>query len=333
MLSRHVQVLVTGGHGFIGTHLVRLLLDEGAAVRCLYRRDGRPASLEGLDVEIVRGDVRDTDALRVALDGVDEVHHLAGLTSAMTPTAMRATNTEGTRNLLRAAADAGLDGRFVLCSSLAAVGPCAPGTLHHEDAERHPLTWYGESKRDAEDVAATFEADVPITIPRPPGVYGPRDQEFLTLFQAASRGWALVPGRPDKRYSLVHAADLAAAFVAAARSDQTVGRTYFACHPEVVTLEGLVEAAEAAVGRPTRRIRLPESFLFLFGRIGDLVSQWTGRSSVLGGQRMLEVAIGDWVCSPAALERDTGWRAQHDVTDGFRETVAWYREMGLVPPA
>ena len=331
MLTRHVQVLVTGGHGFIGTHLVRQLLADGAAVRCAVRREGIPRTLQGLEVEIVPGDVRDPAAMAAALQGVDVVYHLAGLTSALTPRAMRGTNTGGTRTLLEAAARAGLAGRFVLCSSLAAVGPCPPGGSHGEDPARHPLTWYGESKRDAEDVAAAYAGRLPVTILRPPGVYGPRDAEFLTLFQAAARGWALVPGRPDKRYSMVHAADLARALRAAARSPRTVGGTYFACHPEVVTLEGLVEAAEAAVGRGTRRVHLPESFMLLFGRLGDLVSQWTGRSSVLGAQRMLEVSTGDWVCSPAALERDAAWRAEIDLRAGFAETVAWYREEGLVP--
>jgi dihydroflavonol-4-reductase len=326
-----VQVLVTGGHGFIGTHLVQLLLEEGASVRCLYRRAGRPESLDGLDVEIVRGDIRQEAGLAAALRGVDEVYHLAGLTSALTPRAMQATNAGGTRRLMEAAARAGVSERFVHCSSLAAVGPCPPGGTHHEGASPAPLTWYGQSKRASEEEVRRWSGRVPWTILRPPGVYGPRDAEFLTLFQAAARGWALVPGRPDKRYSLIHGADLARALLAAARTTRTIGKTYFAAHPEVVTLDGVVSAAELAVGRKTRRVRLPESFLHLFGQVGDLASQWTGTSSVLGAQRMLEIATGDWVCSSDALTGDTGWSARFDLRAGFAETLAWYREEGLVP--
>lgn len=331
MLSPDVQVLVTGGHGFIGTHLVRLLLEEGAQVRCLYRRAGCPPSLEGLDVEIVRGDVRHPAGLREALRGVDQVYHLAGLTSALSRRRLYETNALGTRHLLEAAAAEGLSGRFVLCSSLAAVGPSRPGADHDEGTIRRPLTWYGESKLAAEDFTLEWSERVPVTILRPPGVYGPRDTEFLALFQAAARGWALVPGKPEKRYSLIHADDLARALLAAGRQAATLGGTYFAAHPEIITLMQIVAAAEGAVGRKTRRVPLPESLLFLFGQVGDLVSQWTGRSSVLGAQRMLEVATGDWVCSSAALARDTDWCASIALQDGFRQTGAWYRAEGLLP--
>ncbi len=73
------------------------------------------------------------------------------------------------------------------------------------------------------------------------------------------------------------------------------------------------------------------SFLHLFGQVGDLASQWTGTSSVLGAQRMLEIATGDWVCPSDALTGDAGWSARFDLRAGFAETLAWYREEGLVP--
>jgi nucleoside-diphosphate-sugar epimerase len=192
------------------------------------------------------------------------------------------------------------------------------------------VTWYGESKALAEAAVLERAAVLPVTIIRPPGVYGPRDHAWLTLFQAAARGWALLAGRPDKRYSLIHAQDLAAALVVGARGVRP-GGTYFACHPEIVTLTGIVEAAERAVERPTRRLALPESAMHLIGRLVDLGSQWTGRSSVLGAQRMREVATGDWTCAPGALERDGGWVARIGLCEGFQETVAWYREQGLLP--
>ncbi|NNF56667.1 MAG: NAD-dependent epimerase/dehydratase family protein, partial [Rhodothermaceae bacterium] len=83
-----MRALVTGGHGFIGSHLVRLLMERGAEVRCLYRRPGRPAALAGLDVEVVPGDIRRSEGLDRALRGVDEVYHLAGLTSSLHRAAM-----------------------------------------------------------------------------------------------------------------------------------------------------------------------------------------------------------------------------------------------------
>ena len=209
-------------------------------------------------------------------------------------------------------------------------GPVGAGAVPEESTPCAPVTWYAESKLAAERTATAWAERVPVSILRPPGVYGPRDEAWLPLFQSAARGFALVAGRPEKRYSLVHAADLAQAFVATARSDTTRGGVYFAAHAEIVSLLDIVAAAEAAVGRVTRRLPVPESFMRLLGSVVDLGSQWTGRSSVLGGQRMREVATGDWTCSPRALEVATGWRADTPLEAGFATTAAWYREAGLI---
>jgi len=326
-----VRILVTGAHGFIGTHLVPLLLEEGAQVRCLYRRDGAPAALAGLDVEIVRGDLRQRDGLAAAVRGVDEVYHLAGLTSSLTRRAMFETNAEGTRRLAQEAARAGVGGRFVLCSSLSATGPAEAGGAVDEGSPCRPISAYGASKVAAEAHAREVAGDLPLTILRPPAVYGPRDTEFLTLFRSAAKGLSLVAGRPDKRYSFVYATDLARAFVAAARSPAALGGCYFAAHPEVVTLVGLVEAAEAAVGRSTRRLGVPASTMRLVGRVADLVSQGTGRSTLLGSERMRELIAGDWVCSARALAQATGWRPAFGLHEGFAATAAAYRAAGLIP--
>ncbi len=323
-----MRVLVTGGHGFIGSHLVRLLLEDGSTVRCLHRGSGRPAPLADLDVEIVPGDLRRRAGLEAALAGVDEVYHLAGLTSSLTRQAMFETNAEGTRRLVEAARAAGVTGRFVLCSSSSVAGPAPAGAVLEESAACRPLTWYAQSKLAGEDLAREHAGGMPLTILRPTGVYGPRDAAWLPLFRSAAAGLSLLAGDPTKRYSLVHAEDLARALVAAARAPATAGGTYFVAHPEVLTLLELTAAAEQAVGRQGRRLALPESLMRLLGRVVDLGSQLTGRSSVLGSQRMKEVAVGDWTCSPAALARDSGWEARIPLAEGFPATAAWYRAQG-----
>ncbi len=328
-----MRVLVTGGHGFVGSHLVERLLEDGVEVRLLYRHAGWPQVHAGRELEIVRGDLRDAAARRAAVAGVDEVYHLAALTRARTRRRMLETNAAATGALLRAAADAGLSGRFVFVSSLAAAGPAPAGAPLLESHVPQPVSWYGESKWAAERACATWATRLPLSVVRPPAVYGPRDQDFVALFQAVTKGLGLVLGDPDRTYSLVHVLDLVDALVATARSDQALGRTYFAAHPEVVTQEELLAAAEQACGRGARRIRLPASLLRLIGNTTDLVGQLTGRPSLLGSQRMREVSAGHWTCSPEALMTDGPWAPSRDLYAGFRQTVDWLRAEGVLPEA
>ena len=222
-----MRALVTGGHGFVGSHLVRALLDAGTEVRCAYRRDGRPQALEGLPVEVVRADVRDPVALAAAVEGVDEIHHLAGLTRSRTRAEMLGTNHLGTARILTAARETGFSGRFVLCSSLAAVGPSGDGVPRDVDAPPAPLTWYGESKVLAEAEVRAHAEHFETTIVRPPAVYGPGDEAFLGLFKAVRAGLGPVVGAAHWRYSLVHAADLASGWLAVARHPDMVGRVAY----------------------------------------------------------------------------------------------------------
>ncbi len=325
-----MRVLVTGGHGFVGQHLVRSLLGAGHAVSILYRHSGRPASLDGLDVEVVHGDLNDGRGLDAAVADRKRIFHLAGLTRSVTRSQMLRTNVDGTARLLAAARRSGFRGRFVFCSSLAACSPSLDGTpLTELTATMAPLTWYGESKRKAESLVRRCVGEFDTSIVRPPAVYGPGDRDFLTFFDSVAKGVALVPGRRTTALcSLIFAPDLAEALMAVGDSPATIGKTYFAAHPEIVSVDDMIRAAEASMGRRSRRLRLPTSLLRLTGKVTDLVTQITGRASLLGSQRIREVASAHWVCSPERVQRDTSWRASTPIARGFPETVAVYRARG-----
>jgi nucleoside-diphosphate-sugar epimerase len=324
-------VLVTGGPGFIGSHLVRRLVARGDRVRCLVRRPGVPESLQGLPVETVPGDVTRPASLRAACEGVEEVFHLAARLTSRTRREMFETNALGTRRLLDAAWASGPVRRFVYCSSLAVTGPSGAGDCHTEDAPHAPLTAYGASKALGERIVHAFrERGMATTIVRPPVVYGPRDRGLLQVFQAAARGWKPLLGPQPKRYSWVYGDDLAEALVVLGRAPAAVGRTYFAAHPEVTTLEHFLDLATAASGRRGRTIAVPEALLSLAAAASDLVAQATGRPGMLTRDKMNEIVPRGWTCSPAAAERDAAWRARTPLSEGIPATVAWYREHGWI---
>ncbi len=297
-------------------------------MRCLSRRPVDPERLRGHAVEIVAGDLESGVGLRAALAGVEEVWHLGALTRSRTAREMLAVNTAGTLRLAREALDAGLSGRFVFCSSLAAVGPATGPHALTEEAPLQPVTTYGLSKRRAEEGLASLGTGLAWVIVRPPAVYGPRDKDFLALFRAAARGLLPVVGSPARRLSLIHVEDLAAGMLSAGRGQETLHRAWFVTSDPPVSQAELAEGVAGAVGRRPRRLGLPPSAARLLGTLADLGAQLTGVAPLLSRERVREIGEGDWICSGAALERAAGWRASIGLGPGLAATARWYREAG-----
>jgi nucleoside-diphosphate-sugar epimerase len=210
------RALVTGATGFIGPHLVRELRRQDVEVACLRRAASAVEQIVPLGVRLHEGDITNLDTLGQAIDGANVVFHLAGLTRALSRRQLHAVNVEGTRNVLTACAAATNPPVVVVVSSLAAAGPSPSGKPRSEEQAPAPVSQYGRSKRAAEIVAHEFADRLPITVVRPPLVFGQGDPSVLAMFRPIRRfGVHLVPGYADRRLSVIHAADLAAALVAA----------------------------------------------------------------------------------------------------------------------
>ena len=263
-------VLVTGGAGFIGSHLVEALVAEGAEVRVLDDfSSGRRENLEPLGgrVEVVDGDVRDLAACRAVCRGVGRVFHLAALGSVprslSEPAATIAVNVGGTANVLAAAWDAGV-GRVVYASSSSVYGD-APGLPQREGEEGRPLSPYALSKVMAELLAAQFARDFALEAIglRYFNVYGPRqDPEgpyaaVVPRFLAAARaGRPLeIDGDGEQSRDFIHVADaVAATMLAALAPAGACGRAYNVAGGRSISVNELAAAVlELAGGGPPPR--------------------------------------------------------------------------------
>ncbi len=201
-----MRVLVTGGTGFIGRHLVRRLVGLGDEVACFVRRSSEVEDLERMGVEFRYGDVTDFESVRAAVRDVDAVYHLAGVIRTVGQGDMPAVNEGGTANLVKACAQLETPPAVVFVSSIAATGPSRDGPLVESD-KPEPVSLYGRSKLAAERAARRWSGEVPVTTIRPPIVFGEHDKETLELFRMADRGWHVIPGLKARRVSLVHASD------------------------------------------------------------------------------------------------------------------------------
>jgi nucleoside-diphosphate-sugar epimerase len=317
-----VKAFVTGGTGFVGTHLVQALRARGDAVTCLVRSPERTRNLAWEDVRTIPGDLDSPEALRQGCAGADVVYHVAGSISARNRREFFAVNRDGTARVL-AAATAQPPGRFVYVSTLAVGGPTVPGRPIDETRAPEPVTGYGRSKLAAEELVRGVA--FPWTIVRPPVVYGERDRETLKIFRLARLGWGAVIGDGTQELSVVYAGDLAAALIAAATADQAAGHVYYAAHADVTTSAALVLAVGEAMGRQPRLVRLPGPLarvaLWTIGSLASLM----GRATVLSADKADEFLAPAWTCRADALARDTGWRAATDLHTGLARTAAWYR--------
>jgi nucleoside-diphosphate-sugar epimerase len=273
----------------------------------------------------VEGGIEDQAALDELVAGADVVFHVAGLVAARSESEFLRTNRDGAAAVARASVRTGV-GRFLMVSSLSVTGPSRRGQPVDETSGPGPVTAYGRSKKAGEE--AVRETGVPLTVLRPPAVYGPRDRAFLTLFRAAARGLAPLLGDGAQELTLVHAADLAQAIVAAAASPSTLGRTYHAGHAEPVTQRELAEAVGRAVGRKVRSVTLPGPLVRGLLGVAGAVTRAAGMAPLLDGDKANELLAPAWTCSSEALLRDAGWSAAIPLERGLAETARSYREAG-----
>ena len=319
-----MRALVTGGTGFVGSHLLDVLVREGHEVRALARSAAKARALGLQGVRWIEAGLDSETALTSAADSVDVVFHVAGLVAARSEAEFLAVNRDATARLLRAAAPSGA--RFVLVSSLAAGGPSTPGVPLRGDEPPRPVTIYGRSKLAAEEIVR--EGPLPWTIIRPPTVYGPREREVLRIFRMAR--WGVVPafGDGSQELSLVFGPDLAAAMLRAALSETAAGGIYYAAHREMLRSDDLVRAIGAAVGRRVRLLSIPPGMARGALAVTEGIARVFNRATLLTTDKANEFLAQAWTCDPSALERDTGWSAGTGLPEGLARTVAWYREAG-----
>lgn len=326
-LQPALNTLVTGGNGFIGSHLVEHLLKRGNVVRCLVRRTSDLKWLNGLAIEYVYGDLFDPAALRDAVKGMDIIYHSAGVTKAKRRDEYYRGNRDGTRNILDAVVsdNPGLN-RFVHISSQAAVGPSPSITPIDETVAAHPLTTYGKSKWEAEQQCHQFMDRIPITIVRPPAVYGPRDKDVFEFFNTMSKGLQPMIGFRDKYVSLIHVTDLVRGFIMAGESDRASGETYFISSKRVYNWKELGDITRTVLGNNALRIRIPEVVIFGISAAAEFVSLFSRKPALLNIEKGRDIVQNYWTCDSAKAKADFGFEENFSIEDGIRETIAWYRK-------
>jgi nucleoside-diphosphate-sugar epimerase len=333
--------LVTGANGFVGSNLCELLLERGLRVKALMRPGSKDSNLKDLGVEVVFGQISEPESFSKAIIGVDVVFHVAGLVRERKRGDFKRVNEDAAGFVARCCAERpGGPPRLVLISSQAAVGPApALDQPTSEDDEPKPISEYGRSKLGGERAMRAFAHAVPLSIVRPPTVYGPRDTDFYDVFKMAQRGLVLKPGFDTKLYNIVHAVDLAEASLLVAEKGETVEGSgggqgvYFAHDGGTYAWEELAAATATALGRSARVLPLP-GFLTYGVAAAMTVGSWiTGEPPIVNFDKVPEILGSTWICSAQKLHEKLGFEPRYPIAAGLSHTATWYRAQGLLPRA
>lgn len=327
--SERGKALVTGGTGFIGSHLVDRLIEGERNVRCLVRRTSDLRYLNQKKVEIVYGGLDEATDWEEALSGVSIIYHLGGLTLARRRRDYFEVNHRGTEAIISAALKhRGQIKKFVHISSLAATGPGRDGRPVNENTTPMPITSYGWSKLMGEEAVRAASDLIPITIVRPPAVYGPRDRALNQFFKMIGRGLSPMIGRYDKQLSLVHVSDLIDGILLAADGEASTGRVYFISSEEVYPWNSVVDLVAKLIGRRARSFAIPKGIALVLAVAAESVSALTGKPPVINRDGVKNLSQKCWGCSIERARTELGYRQQISLEDGLRDTINWYRQEG-----
>jgi nucleoside-diphosphate-sugar epimerase len=318
-------VAVTGGTGFVGSHLVDTLCAAGVRPRVLIRDADHPRWIADRDVDWVAGDLDDHGAVRELVADAGTVFHLAGRVRASRASQFDRVNRVGTEALVEAVAS---EPEVVLVhvSSQAALGPSPEVDGRGVDDPPAPVSAYGRSKRAAEEAVRALGSGHRWTIVRPPAIYGPRDIDVFEFFRWAARGVVPVPAG-ERWLTVAWVGDVICGLLAAAGTSE---RTVHLGAPEPRRLDELVDAVGRTGGRVPRLVRVPPPVVRAAGALGWVAHGVGAVRTAMTPDKAVELLARHWTLEtgPSLACLEVG--APLELEEGLRRTWSWYRTIGWI---
>lgn len=320
-------VAVTGGTGFVGSHVVDTLCSGGIRPRVLVRQPASPRWISGSPVDWVEGSLDDTEALERLVNGAGTVLHLAGVLRGATESDFLAGNLGGTERVLGAVSRYAPGAAFVYVSSQAAIGPADAERGASIESEPRPISAYGRSKAAAEEVVRAFDGCWAIL--RPPAIYGPRDSDVFEFFRMASRGLMAAPSG-DRSLTIAHVADVVTAVIAVAAADRS-GEIYHVGAVEGVPMDAMLRTIAVSGGGSPRLVHFPSWVLKAAGAGGSLLRTMGVKQLPLSRDKVDEILAKHWVLETQPSIDRLGLPQPRAFDQGAGMTWEWYRKAGWLP--
>jgi len=323
--------LVTGASGFIGSNVVRLLVDRGVRVRAMVRDPRKSADLEKLGVPVVIADLRDASSLSRAVEGARGVFHIASLfrRAGLPESVFHDVNAEGVRRLFDAAIGAGVE-RLVHCSTVGVLGHIEnpPAT---EDSPYNPGDMYQRSKLSGEKIALEYlrSGRMKGVVIRPTMVYGPGDTRNLKMFRMVARRCWFYVGDGETKVHFVDVRELARAFLLAMEKEERNGEVYLVVGPKAVSQKVMADRIASELGVPRPWLHLPVKPMQWLGSLCEAICMPLKIPPPIY-RRRVDFFTKHREFSGEKAARDLGFRPAKTFEEEIVEITRWYREHGWI---
>jgi nucleoside-diphosphate-sugar epimerase len=312
---------ITGGTGFVGTHLIQRILSGNDKLVCL-RRQKNPKFSSIDAIRWIEGDLLESSTYKDVLKDTEYVFHLAGLLSARRREDYVRVNVDGTASLLKACREVGAPlKRFVHLSSIAAQGPSQDRNLLKETGPCSPQSEYGKSKHQAEQVVLDYLEFFPVVILRPTFVYGRGDLRGLKFLQSMNNPASLLWASYIKTICLCNVSDVVQSCLLSARKDIESGDIFNISDPAVSTWKSLWKTLEEIF-----RDLLGKDFPEGSNRLNSFFAATSGFDSI--AQKSVRHQF--WACDVSKAKNILGFSPEMSFRKGASDTIRWYMNQRLL---
>lgn len=318
-----MKIFITGGTGFIGSHLIDHYLDyKDVEIYALIRDFKKLKWLEGLKIHFLEGNLLNIPSLP---PDIEYVFHVAGSTKAYKLADYYTVNQQGTASLFQALhAQKITPKKVVYLSSLAASGPSFDGTPVKEDSEPNPVSPYGKSKLEGEIEALKHRGEFPLVIARVGVVFGPRDKSLIPYFKFIQKGILPCVGFKQKLVSLIYIKDLIRALDLCIHAKLPSGEILHFANPEPSSWEELGQLAAEAMGIKLFQLKFPLPIAYIVSCGAEIMGKIRKDPSILNRQKFEELRQDGWVADTQKIREKLAFVPQYTLDKAIHETVTWY---------
>ena len=325
------NILVTGGSGFIGKHLVEKLVQYGNKVTCLLLLGEDPSWFRSVHAEIIYGDLTRKDSLVHAVKGKDYIFHLAAQVGGNNTEAFYEVNFNGTRNLVENCKEQNVKlDRFLFVSSIAVTGPSGKDRIFNEETECNPISDYGKSKLMAEQYLNDHKNKFPFSIVRFAMVYGPGSYGGLyAFFKFINK--RIFPYFGDGSTNLTYVEDVVNGMINTVKNPNSLYNTYILADNQLYTIKNIQKSISRTTGKKPVKIFVPFQLMYGMAFLVEIVSRIRKVIPPMTRNELVSyMKHRYWKFDTRKALKELNYEPEVEFEEGLEKTYSWYKRKNLI---